>query len=421
MAQRAHKEKGTQAWVWHFVDYEARWGPGDSMERFRAAGIELPKFLRWPLNAWQGAEGEAIRCINRLRADRDFMTEQGWLVELLNHATNVEPQWHGYLVTSRKGPMQASMVGSILRVDGRRALAFLTRLESIGLLERVAWPPPDAGGEILDDQSLRLLQDVAAAGHKTAGKRGAKGRFRGENADSPFYKSEQIERTAAQRRVEDEAPPGGRDDAGPEAKAAQAAEAAAAPQGPQVRCPQCGADGREAPKGWGSQTLQCPACKQVWRRTGPTSTSMTSTSPDGGGGPGGRTACRPGRNTSPVADSRTGPERGIVKLADVLAGQGHRYSAEANAFGEQVLAALGMVYHDRAQYVNEIAHWAKLWDRAAAELTEAGLAKVAAKVRRVAGDLRTGRTRARHAERFLLVTMKNEIRDQKRAHRTKSG
>ena len=108
-------------------------------------------------------------------------------------------------------------------------------------------------------------------------------------------------------------------------------------------------------------------------------------------------------------------------MADILAGQRHRYSAEGNEFGERVVAALGWLAADRGEYVNEVAHWAKLWERACGELSPPGMDRVRAKVVRVAGDLRTGRTRADHPRAFLLTTMKNEIRDQKRAHRTQAG
>ncbi|MEN6336609.1 MAG: hypothetical protein ABFE01_20335 [Phycisphaerales bacterium] len=110
-----------------------------------------------------------------------------------------------------------------------------------------------------------------------------------------------------------------------------------------------------------------------------------------------------------------------MRLADILAAQGHRYSAEANAFGEQVCAAAGYATCDRGEYVNEVAHWAKLWEQCRCELTEIGMSRVRAKVLRIAGRIRSGQQRCDSPQAYLERTMQNEIRDRKRAHRSATG
>lgn len=394
--------------VWRFTDFEGRFAATGMPN-----GMEVAQYAKWYLNAWQGPGAEWLVALNRLRGEKDFIWYQGAVVELLTAAMNQGSEYQGYLVTGRKVPMQASDVGSILRIDGRRAGAVLTRLEQVGILDRVDWPMPDGGsdGDISDDRSLRLLQNVAEASRKAQRKGGGKRSFRNENEGPPLKVEEKVERSAAQTTVEEsKGPPGVADDAGRPGK------------GGPITCPKCGHVGtpKKAAKGWGANAVQCTQCGHVARNdeTSISKTSITSTSPDGGGGPGSDSGNgrNPGRKASPASDSSH-----VVKMADVLAGRRHRYSQAGNEFGDRVIAALGLSYKDQSDYANEQAHWAKLYEQAASELTETGVCKVVAKVMRVAADVRRGTTQATNPQAFLMTTMKNEIRDQKRAHRVQAG
>jgi len=211
------------------------------MQRFSQAGIECPKFLRWPMNAWTGPEAGFLASLNRLRMYPNYIELQGAVVELLVLATNTAPELQGLLLSRGLVPMEVAEIASILRVDGRKALVVVTRLINVGILERVAWPIGDSDGEIPDDTSLRLLQDVASAGRKAAGKGGKKGRFRGENADDALRSCRRSEISAAQAQVEvsgpQSRPPSEGDQGG---KAIEAAEAAEASEGDKLVCPGCG-------------------------------------------------------------------------------------------------------------------------------------------------------------------------------------
>jgi len=406
--------------VWRFVDWEGRFAPGHLIDNH-----DVPKFIKWGINAWQGSEGAWITAMNRLRADKEFVWLQGAVVELLTAAMNQSPEYQGYLVTGSKVPMTASMVGSMLRVEGRRALAVLTRLEQVGILERVEWPVPDGGvpdGGISDknDVDSRCLRLLTGALSKTAppgrGKRG----FRGEKGDPPLSKSKKVEKAAAQQEVEgrrDETPPAG---AG----------------GARLTCPHCGHVGKaaKAAKGWGAKAVQCTECGHVSDARQATagasvpprpSTSIPSTNPDGGEGPG-RPQVTPAAGSGPdalpvsvsLSEGQAGPQ--IVRLGEVLAEQGHRYSEQGNAYGEQVCAAAGYMPEDHAAYRNEVAHWAKLWDECAGSLSDDAVARVKTKVMRVAGRIRNGHIRCESPQAYLERTMQNEIRDQKRARRVKA-
>lgn len=400
---------GRAAAVWRFVDYEGRFAPSGM-----PADREVAQYVKWYLNGWKGPGGEWLVAVNRLRAEKEFIWYQGAIVELLTVAMNQSLEFQGALVTGSKVPMQASDVGSILRVDGRKAHAVLTRLEQVGILERVAWPRPDDDGEIQDDRSLRLLTEVSRAARKdarkTAGKGGRKRGLRAENADEPL-KGGRSEGLAAQDNIEGTA--GVRDAAPPTPPGGQAAARAA--ETVKAACPRCGL----------AATLRnvrsratCPNCRHRWNhepvKTPTPKTPTASTSPDAGGGPAG--PARAGRHAAPCSDA---PQ--VVRLADCLVGQGHRYSEAGNAFGEQVLAASGYVAADRGDYVNEVAHWAKLYERCRAELSEAGIERVRAKVLRVAARIRGRRHEYGAPEAYLERTMQNEIRDRKRACHSRSG
>ncbi|MEN6424036.1 MAG: hypothetical protein ABFE13_01635 [Phycisphaerales bacterium] len=407
--------------LWRFLEYGGRFGTAAAMAQMHQT---VPQFIRWYINAWDGQGGEVLVAINRLRAEKDFIWYQGAFVELLTVATNQVPEYQGCLVTSRKEPMTASDVGSILRVEGRRALAVLTRFESVGLLERVTWPLPGSGEEIPEDGSLRLLHKIAEASRKKVPKGGGKRPFRGQNEGPPFNKSEKSKTDKTKTVEVEETPPCG-DDAGPANAAAAAAETGQGPRS--LMCPRCGHIGKpaKAAQGWGAKAVQCTQCGHVSRPEAANATSTTSipsTSPDGGEGPGSpqdRPVGDPGPKALPVSDTPREPH--VVRLGDVLAAQGHRYSAEANAFGEQVLAAAGYVTYDRGEFVNEVAHFAKLWDLCCGSLTASAVDKVRAKVLRVAREIASKRHQYRKPEAYLLTTTKNEIRDAKRAHKLQTG
>ncbi len=401
--------------VWHFVGYADRFGA-----EHMPPNVEMHQYIKWYVNAWKGAGAEWLVAVNRLRGYPDYIWLVGAVVELLTVATNQGLEYQGYLVTGSKVPMTASDVGSLLRIDGRRALVVLTRCEAVGILERVEWPSPGSGDDIPDDPSLRLLQNVAEASRKTVPKGGGKRPFRPRNEGPPLSKSEKSEALAAQEKIEVL-------DAAAACEGPPAVAGGQPGQGPaRLTCPRCGHIGkpRKAAKGWGAKAMQCTQCGHVTAigQTPIPRSPTPSTSPDGGEGPGSpqdRPGGDPGPKALPVSDFQPEPSR--VRLADILAAQGHRYSAGANAFGEQVCAAAGYVTCDRGEYVNEVAHWAKLWEQCRCELTEIGMSRVRAKVLRIAGRIRTGQQVCDAPQAYLERTMQNEIRDRKRAHRIATG
>jgi len=402
MAARRQSTTGTGArTVWRFVDYAGRFGAEEALKQFKAQCV--PKYLQWHINAWDGYGGAVMTAKDRLKAEKNFIWLQGAVVELLTVATNTHPEYQGYLLTSRMEPMEASEVGSILRVDGRKARAVLIRLKAVGFLEEVPWPLSSPAAPIPDDPSLRLLQDVAKAGKKAAGKRGEKGRYRGENADDAFRKGRRSERLAAQANLEvtaaAETPPG------------QAAQTAEATEARKLVCPNCGHKG-EAPKAV-TKAGQCSQCGTlVPAMNGPTST--TSTNPDGRAG----LAHGDIRGASPHA----GPPS-VIRLQEVreTAIEPHKYSTSGNEFGQRVCDAYGFVAHEGGEYVNEVAHWAKLYDEELVTLSDFAQRKVKDKVLRIAGEVRTGKRRPECPGSYVQRVMQNAIRDCRRRTNAKIG
>jgi hypothetical protein len=402
-----HADGAASRTVWRFVDYEGRFGAKEALKQFKAQCV--PKYIQWHINAWDGYGGAALLALNRLRAEKDFIWYQGAVVELLTVATNTHPEYQGYLLTSRHEPAQASDVGSMLRVDGRRALVVLTRLILAGFLEKVPWPPSSPAGPIPDDPSLRLLQDVAAASKKGAGKGGGKGHSRGENADDALTKGGRSEMLAAQANIEGtaaaETPPAEGGQAAPQGENAETVK---------VVCPNCGNTGSVPKVAQGHKVAQCSKCRAIVTYGNPqTSTSMTSTNPDG------RVGLANGgvRDASPNAHPPS-----VIRLQDVR-DQGiepNKYSAAGNAFGIQVCAAWGYVTHDGGEYATEIAHWAALYDdseHGLMSLTPERQEKVKAKLLRICGIVRTHAQRYENPAAYLERTLQNAIRDARRAKR----
>jgi hypothetical protein len=390
--------------VWRFVDYHGRFW-ADTLRK----DIDLQQYIKWYVNAWKGPGGEVLTALRQLARYPNFIELQGAVIELLTVATNTSPEYQGYLLSSRKEPMEASEVGSILRVNGRKALVVLARLDKCGFLEEVPWPPSDSDGPIPDDPSLRLLHDVARAGKRPPGKGGGEGRFRGENAGEPLQNRRRSEDKAAQAMVEVtaavETPPQG----GQAAKALQAAEAV------KLRCPRCGHEG-QAPKG-SAKPGQCTQCGTLVA-TVPAPTSMTSTDPDAGAG----LAGPHGHHAHKATASPQARPPSIVRLQDVWQEiEPNKYSAAGNDFGQQVCAAYGYVAIDGGEYVNEVAHFAKLYDEGLSTLSDFGQQKARAKLLRVAAMLRTGEKHPEAPGAYLERVLQNAIRDQKRANKAKSG
>jgi hypothetical protein len=391
--------------VWRFVDYDGRYSAAAALEHFRQ---EVPKYLQWHINAWDGYGGAAVTALSRLRGEKDFIWLQGAVVELLTVATNTHPEYQGYLLTSRYEPAEASQVGSMLRVDGRKARAVLTRLAAVGFLEQVPWPPSPSVGPIPDDPSLRLLGDVAAAGKKAAQKGGAKGRFRGENTEEAFKKGERSEALAAQeKKIEGtaaaETPP---------AQGGQAVETDAAGR---LKCPKCGHVGKPVKPLQACETATCANCgTKLQLRNTPTST--TSTNPDG------RAGLAPGH--TPGVSPQAGPPS-VIRLQDVRASgiEPCRYSVAGNEFGVQICAAFGYS-GDAAEYGNEVAHWAALYDdceHGLMSLTPDRQAKCKVKLLKICGVVRANPGRYQCPAAYLERVLQNAIRDARRAKRAMSG
>lgn len=394
--------------VWHFIDHRARFGC--DLTQFVKAGIELAKFLRWPINAWKGPEGDALRCMNYLRAEKEYIWLKGCLAELLEAAANTDPEVQGYLLTSQHEPAQASNVGSMLRVNGRKALAVLTRLERAGFLERVPWPLSSSEDPIPDDPSLRLLQNVAAAAKKAGGKGGGKGGFRNENADDALKKLRRSEITAAQQTIEvtaeAETPPSARGPSGPTAET---------PETVNVVCPKCGNAGKVAKLPEGHVVAQCSKCGTTVKvANAQASISMTSTNPDVGAGL--------GKGHTPPPSPKARPAS-IIRLQDVRDHglEPHKYSVAGNEFGVQVCAAWGYVTYEGGEYTNEIAHWAALYDdpeHGLMSLTPERQAKAKTKLLKICGVVRAHPGRYENPAAYLERVLQNAIHD---AHRVKKG
>lgn len=417
--------------VWRFVDYEGRFGCDLSR-----LPVELPQFIKWYINAWDGEGGEVVTAIDQLRGEKDFIWLQGAVIELLKIATN-RRQYRGYLVTGSLEPMEASEVGSVLRVDGRRARVVLTRLERVGFLERVAWPPEDWDGEIVDDPSLRLLQDVARASEKRAPTRGRNRRSRAEKRGPPFNKPEESEKAAAQQTVEGApavAPDGGGAAQGRGLGGAEPPKAAQGPPGGgRMTCPRCGHVGKGPKAGQAGQCTQCGTLVTV-RNASPPRPPTTpdaagqgrgqqarqhdeTATPDAGAGREGsrRLAAAEASNRRPMAAGPSSPT--VVRIGDVLGGQRHRYSRAGNEFAARVLAAAGYGDEDRT----EAAHWAKLWERCCGQLDECGRQRVVEKILRLAGQIRTGQVRKDNPLAWLQACAKNAVKDGLRRRARQSG
>lgn len=362
--------------VWRFVEYDERFGYDSGNTH-----ITTPEYVRWYINGWTAPSMAVVRALGRLRAEGDFIWLQGAVIELLAWTAAQERPYQGYLLTGRQ-PASATDIGSMLRVDGRKALVALGKLCRCGLLEQVPfelWAGPDSSDPNGDYHSPLSSQKRARASRKGPAKDSTKRPSRAKNKGAPFNKT-RIEKHAAHETIEiGEGPPG----------------QAGLGQGP--------ANGQSPPDGGqsganGTEALTTPATRPA--------TSTTSTSPDAGAGPALTGSPSPGRNTGPAS---------IIRLGQVCHGPKRRYSAEAMDFAGQVLTASGYVTGDRGELANELAHWAKAWDERIACFDAVTARKIKAKVLTVAAAERGNPCGHDNPQAYINRAMNNEIIDAKRA------
>jgi hypothetical protein len=365
---------GQGAMVWRFVEYEARFGVD-----LNKGQPKVPKFVKWPLNAWDGPDGDVLRALAILRPEKNFIWLQGAVAELLSICTNTSQAYRGYLLSSRKEPASIAEIGSMLRIEGRgsiaRTTAALKRMERAGLLERVSWSPPVAAGPIED------IKDLLGKAKKPGKKGGAKGRKQPKNEEKPL-------------RIEK--PPTEEDSRRGRRGAGRGNE-----KGPPMTPDQL--------KDWeAAQEQRLRAPQTPGRLSDPT----IPTNSDAGAGPGG---CKSsGRTPCPASMA---PEPDVIPIGTALAGRRHRYSQGAVDYAERLMAAAGFLGDDAA-WACERGHWTQAFERDGARLTPAAFAKVRRKALAVAARLRTGQTEAESPMRYLMTTWHNEVKDRLRCRQS---
>ena len=423
MARKARNRSRVQpaAEVWRFVRWAERFGPGDSLRKLGGV-VDLPKYIRWHINAWEGEGGEVLVCLNALRGQRDFIWLQGALIELLTIVTNCAPSHWGLLLSAHHQPLTSREIGYALRVDGRKALAAMESLERCGLVERIDWPlrgesgPPlvGSGGRASKGSGAKTREasrgrTASRARPSEAGARppGSGGPAHGSGAvnrshdiyDSCEGQSGQVGSTMQNRRKKQPSQP--KNKGSPlEVESKNPASAGKL----ETRAPPDAAPRKRA--------KPAPQGGQATGRQTPTTTPSTpngSTSPDGGAGPQQRSnACPP-----LVIPLRSAATREPEAIGDVARRQMHRYSATAGRFADDVMQAMGFRAADGRQYANERGHWTKAWDDGEQAFGYAMMATLKQKMMQRVTKARRDAT-VRHLPSYAMTTWLNLVRDVKR-------
>lgn len=384
MAKKVKKTvKRTRRQVWRFIDYDSRWG-GDFEK--------LPKFIKWYINCWDGSEGPILAGINMLRAQKNFIWLQGALIELLTRVTNVEPEYQGYILSSRMEPATVSEIGRMLRVEGRGAhqtvLAALTRLSEAGFLEEVEVPrryrkDADPDRDKLDD---RYPQSKNVTKSKKKKKTAKKPQKQPKNADEPF-KGQVESLTAAQKEIKKESR---RQFLLDQVKQMQA---------------------KEQPQAVATTTADANSV------LAPTTTPpMSSTSSDGGQA----RRKESGRKPAPTSLGR------VLKMAE------HRYDIQANEFADEVLVRTGYFLAGMLDRIRmgidqftdeqfcERGHWSKAWTKVTEQFGSETTERLRTKMYKKAEAIRHERCTKLNPESYMMTAWNNLVRDEKRKGKCKA-
>ena len=363
------------------------------------AKINVPKFVKWYINGWQGCEGDVLSALNQLRADPDFIWLQGALMELLSRATNTARCYQGHILTAAHEPATASDVGRILRTKGRGSTS----------PKRQTRKKPEASTSPRQKKMTRKKPKTSTSSRckKQLGKVNASGRSppgrkqqkQAKKADSegekspPFLKGKNKSKVAAQQKKNRSAP-----------GTVQARKVMLNQQVKQMQSQ-------------GAATSTATANRGLAPTTAP-STSSTKSDESG-------RVRATGRIPAPSSSTPTIGE--VIKLS------AHRYDGVAWEFADDVLVRAGYFtsWHvDRVRsgggrftpaQENERAHWAKAWHNAKGMFGGESLIWLRSRIFKRADNLNRVRGTKDNPQSYLMTSWNNLVKDIKRKRKTPSG
>lgn len=372
--------------VWRFVDYQSRWG----MQVKADQKIKVPQFVKLYVNGWDGPGGDVLTALMMLERSKNSVWLQGALWSLLRIVSNTSPKYQGYIVNSRKMPATNIEVGSMLRVDGRRALAALKKLEEAGFLEHVSVPVRFFG----EKEDMSLPQSPAVTTSKKGVNDGKKPRGQPKNAGPPFKRESNRKREMKKQKNRD-----------------------CETQGKQVTR---GVDPALQPRKAGESQEQyverrrqglLAQLSNTTATASPTATPTMITAIDSAtnrdaGGP-----CHQSSRTAPHVHSQASESIGnVIKLNRL---NRSRYSEEAWKVANEVMKTIGYVATNRPAFANEEARWAKAWDDLR-ELPDDVLCEIKRKLLDKARSIAANRCGYKSPEAYLRTSLTNLVKDEKR-------
>ena len=390
MARTPKKQTKKEPLVWRFIEYDARWGDGSPV--VGELKVKQPQYLKLYLNGWDGPGGEVLRAMEVLNQYDNAVWLEGALWRLLRYSTNTSPQYRGYLLNGRKEPATASDIGRIVRVDGRgshsQARAFLLKLSRAGFLERVPWPSSSANPIV--DNVTPLSKDVTRS--KKGGKRQKKPPAVAENDDSAFKgnrKTKNKRKINREGKAENQAK--GQDQTVPkvnlEPRRRNESEDEYVNRHKREIIAQLNHDGQAA-----TPSEPCP----------PATPAIDSTTNRDEGG-----AChQDSRVPRPVDFTRRRETVGRVVRLPV-----DRYPAEAWDIADRVIQSIGYIEQDAPAMANERARWAAAWSRIMEDANIPDLDRLAEQLMAKARMVRGIRQTKDNPESYLLVILRNLVKD----------
>jgi predicted RNA-binding Zn-ribbon protein involved in translation (DUF1610 family) len=362
----------------------------------RKGGLE---FVRLFVSAGGTKSTESSQFLQLLAVLRAISPERyhanvGMYFALVGLTATLQRCYRGWLLDEALRPLTQAGMALRLFVDLAAMQQAVKDLLASGLIQRQPLKEFDPGADDAPPDEPGEVQEHTGAGKATPKKpRENKGR-RASSGDlrKSAEKCESLNKTQIEGRRSKSI-----------AAAQQKVEDAAQAETVKLTCPNCGHEGRAKATG---KPGQCSKCGTMVKATEPIA-SIPPTNADAGAGlaqtPTGVNASLHARPTS------------IIRLAELREIEPRKYSITANEFGKEVCTAAGYVATEGWEYVNEVAHWAKLWDSELAGMDPAAVAKIKRKLFKVAARVRAKRDHYHEPMSYLEMVLQNAIKDHRRA------
>jgi hypothetical protein len=187
--------------IWHIFEFERRFELSEDARSCRKTPLV---YCREAVSTTDDDAKDYVLQLTALRRCDNHLELHGAFIALRNQAAGRSRAYRGYLLNGRREPAKLADISDWLGVPASQARKLLSKLESVGLIEKVPLPQWDLDKNEAPSQKPKGTDGDAAEGDSAADDGGAEGppEISG-NLQSPFKNGNRRERKGNGKEVED--------------------------------------------------------------------------------------------------------------------------------------------------------------------------------------------------------------------------